>query len=264
MPDPVLASPPADCCLDCFPHEGTPRGKWARIVDIETYILKPVHERNTNQIILYFPDVWGIDIFVNGQLLADYFASQGFTVLALDYFKGDSIQRHRKNRHDRTTNPTFDYEAWKQKHMAFADSNVPKWIDAVVEQFGGPDTKYAAVGYCFGAPYVMDMLLEGSLFCAGAFAHPAFLRESHFFACAKPLLLSCSEVDHTFPAKSRHRAEDILKEKQTPYHVHLFSGVEHGFALRGDMSDPYQRWVKEESADAIVRWFRFWMNSKRK
>ncbi len=48
----------------------------------------------------------------------------------------DSVQRHRKNRHDRTTNPNFDYEAWKQKHMAFADQHVPKWIVEVVERYG--------------------------------------------------------------------------------------------------------------------------------
>ncbi|KAF9026836.1 dienelactone hydrolase [Hymenopellis radicata] len=256
--DPVLASPPADCCLDCFPHEGTPKGTWENIAGVQTYVSVPPGGTST-KVIMYFPDVWGIDIFVNGQLLVDYFAQKGFTVLALDYFRGDSVQRHRKDRHDRTTNPNFDYDAWKKKHMAFADEHVPKWIGEVVKRYG--DAKYAAVGYCFGAPYVMNALEKGSIFCAGAFAHPAFLSESHFFKCAKPLLLSCAETDHTFPAASRHRAEEILQEVKATYQVQLFSRVEHGFALRGDMSNPYQRWVKEESADAIIRWFNFYMSS---
>jgi len=34
--------------------------------------------------------------------------------------------------------------------------------------------------YCFGAPYVCDQLAEGGICTAGAFAHPAFLKESHF------------------------------------------------------------------------------------
>ena len=38
---------------------------------------------------------------------------------------------------------------------------------------------HASYRYCFGAPYVCD-LLAGDTCAAGAFAHPAFLKESHF------------------------------------------------------------------------------------
>lgn len=34
--------------------------------------------------------------------------------------------------------------------------------------------------YCFGAPYVCNEL-AGDTVTAGAFAHPAFLKEHHFF-----------------------------------------------------------------------------------
>lgn len=40
-------------------------------------------------------------------------------------------------------------------------------------------TKFACVGYCFGAPYVCDELAKHTV-TAGAFAHPAFLKEHHF------------------------------------------------------------------------------------
>lgn len=62
--------------------------------------------------------------------------------------------------------------------MAFADANVSIWVDAVKQQYGKPQTKYACVGYCFGAPYVCDELAKETV-TAGAFAHPAFLKESH-------------------------------------------------------------------------------------
>ncbi len=75
--DPVLASPPADCCLDCFPHEGTPKGTWEDIAGVQTYVSLPPSGGARTKIIMYFPDVWGIDIFVNGQLLVDYFAQKG-------------------------------------------------------------------------------------------------------------------------------------------------------------------------------------------
>ncbi|KAJ7486712.1 hypothetical protein FB451DRAFT_1227875 [Mycena latifolia] len=77
---------------------------------------------------------------------------------------------------------------------------------------------------------------------------------------AGPLFLSCAETDITFPAPARHRAEELLtsskyKDKGLKFHIQLFSGVEHGFALRGNMEDAYERFTKEESAAGIVRWF---------
>jgi len=57
----------------------------------------------------------------------------------------DPVWKHRQNRHDRS-NPSFNYEAWKQKHMEFADEAVPKWIEEVKSTYGQPSTKYACVG----------------------------------------------------------------------------------------------------------------------
>ena len=82
--------------------------------------------------------------------------------------------------YSRCPNPDFDYEAWKRKHIAFADEMVPKWVEAVKQQYGSAKTKYGCVGYCFGAPYVCNEL-AGNTVTAGAFAHPAFLKEEHFY-----------------------------------------------------------------------------------
>lgn len=57
----------------------------------------------------------------------------------------------------------------------------------------------------------------------------------------EPLFLSCTDVDFTFEAHSRRRAVDILQTEKKPYELQLFSGVDHGFALRGDMGNPYER-----------------------
>lgn len=43
-----------------------------------------------------------------------------------------------------------------------------------------------------------------------------------------------AEIDHTFLLDARRRAEDILVEGNKVYHFQVFSGVKHGFALRGD------------------------------
>lgn len=90
----------------------------------------------------------------------------------------DPIWAHRKNGED--TDADFDFAAWRQKHWDFAQIAVPIWVAAVKAQYGEASTKYAAVGYCFGAPYVCDLLAAEDV-TAGAFAHPSFLKESHFY-----------------------------------------------------------------------------------
>ena len=189
--DEYLAKPSGTCCLKGTIHKGESRGSWKVIADVDTYITEPPSGKANGNILLYFPDVWGM--FPNGLLVMDAFADAGYLTLGLDYFRGvsqidicvgiadsieDPVWKHRKNRHD-SQDPNFDYEAWKKKHTAFADVAVPKWVQAVREGFGKASTKYACVGYCFGAPYVCDEL-AGELVTAGAFAHPAFLREHHF------------------------------------------------------------------------------------
>ncbi|KAG9511763.1 dienelactone hydrolase, partial [Aureobasidium melanogenum] len=251
-----LAKPSGACCLKGTIHKGESRGSWIEVAGVETYIATPPAEKANGNILLYFPDVWGM--FPNGLLVMDAFADAGYLTLGLDYFRGDPVWKHRKNRHD-NTDPDFDYEAWKKKHTAFADVAVPKWVKAVQEGYGKESTKYACVGYCFGAPYVCDEL-AGDTVTVGAFAHPAFLKEHHFTNLKKPLFLSCSEIDHTFDVPSRRKALDIMQKGKKIYHYQLFAGVEHGFALRGNPDDPYQRWVKEQSLRGIVEWFNYWLS----
>jgi dienelactone hydrolase len=254
-----LAKPSGACCLQGSIHSGNSQGIFSPIAEIDTYISKPPQEKANGHILLYFPDVWGM--FPNGLLIMDGFADAGYLVLGLDYFCGDPVWKHRKSRDDRETEPDFDYEAWKKKHTAFADENVPIWVAAVKKEFGKPGTKYACVGYCFGAPYVCDELAstEPDACSAGAFAHPAFLKEHHFERLEKPLFLSCAEIDHTFDTESRNRAVDIMRKGKKVWNLQVFSGVQHGFALRGNMDDRYERWVKESSLKSIVDWFDFWL-----
>ncbi|KAK5630616.1 hypothetical protein RRF57_006331 [Xylaria bambusicola] len=235
--DEYLAKPSGSCCLEGTIHEGEARGRWGMIEGIETYITTPPRTKANGHILLYFPDIWGL--FLNSLLVMDAFADTGYLTLGLDYFCGDPVWKHRKDRHDKTTDPTFDYEAWKKKHLEFADEAVPRWVKAVAAQYGTPGVKIACVGYCFGAPYVCSELAKETV-TAGAFAHPAFLQEHHFRKINKPLFLSCAETDHTFDVPSRRRALDILQEEKKIYNYQLFAGVEHGFALRGDPEDPYQ------------------------
>jgi hypothetical protein len=148
----VLASPPGDACCNptTFVHEGTPQGSIITVADLQTYISRP-SEGKSDKIILFFPDVYG-PMHVNNQLVADYFASNGthpterttrssfliesilsyvlgYLVIAPDYFEGDPIHLAREK-------PDHNRDTWLSSKLARAKQTTPKWIDAVVKEFG--------------------------------------------------------------------------------------------------------------------------------
>ncbi|TIC90387.1 Protein AIM2 [Colletotrichum higginsianum] len=262
-----LAQPPGPCCWAGTLHQGSPRGDVEDILGAPTYIVRPSDvkgsPRANGHVVLYFPDVWGLS--VNARCLMDGLASAGYTALGIDYFRGDPISKYRASKDDPLP-PGFDLAAWRAKHLAFATETVPRWAAAVRERFAaelraetGTETRFACVGYCFGAPFVCDLLAGDDVVSAGAFAHPTALKEEHFTGLKKPLLLSCAENDHAFPPESRRKAVDVLQREGKVYHLQLFQGVGHGFAVKGDPSDPYQRWCKEQSLRAVVDWFDMWL-----
>ncbi len=86
-----LAQPPSTCCFVGTIHEGTPRGTMEDILEAPTYIARP--EKANGNIVLYFPDVWGISI--NSKLVMDGFADAGYLTLGMDYFRGVSTGTYR-------------------------------------------------------------------------------------------------------------------------------------------------------------------------
>lgn len=87
--DTYLAKPSGACCLKGTIHKGESRGTWETIAGVETYISRPSEVNANGNVLLYFPDVWGM--FPNGLLVMDAFADAGYTVLGLDYFRGVCI-----------------------------------------------------------------------------------------------------------------------------------------------------------------------------
>ena len=111
----------------------------------------------------------------------------GYLVLGIDYFEGDSIAFH-------VDKEGWDRQGWIKRQQVRAAELIPPWVDAVREQYGvfkklgskrwrklipirsgqevylcwcvivttvGRETRTHLAwyeGYCFGAPYVMQLL----------------------------------------------------------------------------------------------------------
>ncbi|KAI9566326.1 Alpha/Beta hydrolase protein [Boletus coccyginus] len=242
----TIAGPPSSCCFTGVQHTGTPKGRTEPLGGLDTYIAEPpaTAAGSHKKVFLFFSGIWG-PLSINNKLLQDYFASCGFIVLGPDYFFGVHIQDLPED---------LDKFAWAHEMLPKAVEAFPKWFDAVKATYGTETTKYTAVGYCFGAPFVLDLAAEGSI-VAGAIAHPIFLKESHFENITRPLLLSCAGEDLAFPLEARRRAEDILVRNKSSYYFQVFSGVSHGFAVSYDLNVPHERFAKDESARGIKEWF---------
>ncbi|KAI7079816.1 hypothetical protein KC352_g41652, partial [Hortaea werneckii] len=115
--------------------------------------------------------------------------------------------------------------------------------------------KIGSVGYCFGAKYVARFGAKGKGIDVGCMAHPSFVDAEELKAMVAPLSIAAAETDAIFPAEKRRESEDILKDMDLPYQMSLYSDVEHGFAVRADLSNKRAKFAKEAAFLQHVQWF---------
>jgi dienelactone hydrolase len=122
--------------------------------------------------------------------------------------------------------------------------------------------KIGALGYCFGAKYVVRRLHpdKGDI-DVGYLAHPSFVTADELKSIKGPLAISAAEDDHIFSVEKRHESEEILKTSGLPYQINLYGGVEHGFAVRGDPKNRSVQFAKESAFLQAVQWFKEHLDS---
>lgn len=115
--------------------------------------------------------------------------------------------------------------------------------------------RIGSVGYRFGAKYAARFAAHGKGIDVGAFAHPSLVDVEELRAITAPLTIAAAETDHVFPLAKRRESEDILKEMHIPYQINLYSGVEHGYTARADLSKPEVKFAKEATFYQHLHWF---------
>ncbi|KAL4889128.1 Alpha/Beta hydrolase protein [Aspergillus ambiguus] len=241
----MASNAPGPCCVVGVKHEGEAQGSYKTIGDVETYISYPPN-KSTERAILLLTDVIG-HRFINAQLIADQFAANGFFVVVPDLFHGDPVQLNRPD--------GFDLMSWLQGPPGHLPNRVDPVVQAVLDEMRNKMgcQRIGGVGYCFGAKYVVRFLRPG-LCDAGYVAHPSFVEADELRKIQGPLSIAAAETDSIFPAPKRHQSEEILSEVGYPYQINLFSGVEHGFAVRADISKTPLRFAKEAAFVQAVSW----------
>ncbi|KAJ7133252.1 alpha beta-hydrolase [Mycena epipterygia] len=253
-------------CADCFKaviHEGTPQGEMTEIGGVPCYVATPSVDYPKDKAVLFLTDACGI-ILPNNQLLADDFARNGFKTIMPDLFNGGHIPASVLE----PGAPPVDWQAWLPKHGA---AQTRPLIDAVVTVLKADGVAaIAATGYCFGGRYVFDLAFDG-IIQAASVAHPGLLKtpvdlETYRDKATAPLLINSCTHDPPFPLEAQEQADAILGGGSADsslgeggfapgYKRLYFEGLKHGFAIKGDLSDPKVKAGKEDAFKGTVEWF---------
>ncbi|KAK2771919.1 hypothetical protein FQN52_005141 [Onygenales sp. PD_12] len=240
----MASNPPAACCTRGFKHEGTATGEIKKIGDTDAYFAYPSNA-NPDKAIIILTDVMGI--YPNAQFVADDYAARGYLVVIPDLFHGKALTLNQ------FASGQVDIMAWLKDHTPeTVDPVTLATIKYVRETLG--IKRIGAAGYCFGAKYVTRFLKDGNI-DVGYVAHPSFVSPEELSAITGPYAISAAETDTIFPANLRHQSEEILAKSGLPYQINLFSGVEHGFAVRGDLTNKSIKFAKEQAFVQAVTWF---------
>ncbi|EIM82003.1 dienelactone hydrolase [Stereum hirsutum FP-91666 SS1] len=233
-------------CDDCFKlvkHEGTPEGTFETFDGIKTYIATPTSDYPKDKAIFFISDVFGHALNNN---------FNGFKTYMPDLFNGDPAPLNLGE-----PGVVWDRATWGPRHLPEMRSRLDKVVKAMKEQ---GLTKFGAVGYCFGARYVFDYAFE-KIIDVAVVTHPSRLEipdlEKYAVECTAPLLINSCEVDPQFPKEKQEAADKFLGGgKFAPGYSQVYwEGCTHGFACRGDISDPKVKAGKEGSFKNAVEWF---------
>ncbi|KAF7966698.1 hypothetical protein HWV62_37322 [Athelia sp. TMB] len=235
-------------------HEGTPTGTIETVAGVQCYVATPQGPYAREKAVLLLTDVFGMQL-ENSQLLADDFARNGFKTIVPDYFSGDACHKDALS----GGAPWFDVRAWFARHP-LGSYRAP--IDSVIAQLRAEGvTRLGATGYCLGGRSVFDLAFDRAIDVA-VVAHPSFIAvpddlQRYLGLSHAPLLINSCGTDDMFPPSASAEADAILGGGRfAPGYARAhFEGCAHGFAVRGDLSDPKAKAAKEGAFEGSVEWF---------
>ncbi|GKT40510.1 hydrolase tropI [Colletotrichum spaethianum] len=234
--------------VSAIAHTGTPVGEEISYNGLTQYVSKPKGwsaRGNKTVGVLYLTDVFGIQLAEN-----KLFARAGYVSVAPDLFNGSPAPND-------INLPGFNTTQFLAQHGPnVTDPIVANSIKYLREKLGVD--KIAVTGYCFGGRYSFRVLADGKGADIGFAAHPSLLTDDEINAITGPASVAAAETDSLMPATRRAEIEALLGQTGQPFSIALYGGTSHGFAVRANISDPRQKFGKEEAFFQAVRFFDTW------
>ncbi|KAK8091516.1 alpha/beta-hydrolase [Apiospora hydei] len=222
--------------LSALRETGEPIGKTTVFENVTMYYTGQEDKCRQDTAVLFLTDIYGL-ASPEDLRLADSFGRAGYFTVAPDLFNGAPSPLDMNA-------PGFNQTQFLAAHGPdVTDPIVAKGIRYLREVRGYP--RVAVTGYCFGGRYALRFAgASGAVqgVDAAFAAHPAMWTDAEIAAITLP----ASEM------------ENLFDNLTTPWQIDLYSGAMHGFAVRGNLSDPQMRFAKETAFIQAVRWFQFW------
>jgi dienelactone hydrolase len=199
--------------------------------------------------VLYLTDVFGIQLAEN-KLLADSFARAGYLTVAPDMFNGTPAPTD-------INVPSFNTSQFLAQHDALATDPIVAAAVALLRGTFGIK-RIGSTGYCYGGRYSFRAAGGNGTDVAFA-AHPSLLGDDEIAAVKGPASVAAAETDSMMAPQRRLEIQALLQKTGLPYSFAMYGGTSHGFGVRANVSDPKQKFGKEEAFFQAVRWFDTWV-----
>ncbi|KAL8668901.1 MAG: hypothetical protein Q9168_006487 [Polycauliona sp. 1 TL-2023] len=265
--------------------------------DIDVYITKPSdYPHLPSKLLLFLSSGTGIHS-KNNQLQADKYAGEGYVVVMPDQFAGDPLQ---KNATNPNTAPDSNPSMIEKVKMGLADTAksfmIDMWLarqsqekvlpllhkviegakDEFADAVANGDGIYA-VGYCFGARYVLllgselpDTVAKGQAvkdeeqgvvkvapqIRAAAIAHGTSITKEDIEGIKVPISMACTENDQLFPDDIRAEGQKFLVDSGMEHEIQVFPGVPHGFAVVGEYDDSKIMEAQRAAFEQMLSWLK--------
>lgn len=123
--------------------------------------------------------------------------------------------------------------------------------------------RVGAIGFCFGGWAVFRLGAKGNqLVDCISTAHPTFLEKQEIESVGVPVQILAPEMDMMFTEELKAHCNKVIPTLGISYDYQYFPGLEHGFAVRGDPTNPAEMKGLERAKNAAVLWFRQWLHDK--
>ncbi|KAK5119401.1 hypothetical protein LTR85_007501 [Meristemomyces frigidus] len=287
---------------DTKPDQGAASmGEITKFNDTEVYITKPAdYPHAPSKLLLLLTGGTGVHS-TNNQLQADKYAGEGFLVVMPDQFAGDPAPTTTTSSGPAEAHPSiieqvklgvasvaksFTIDMWLARHTP--EKVLPilhKVITSVKEEFADAVANGGgiyAVGYCFGAKYVLllgssalhqldsahvhvrapesdaeeGIVKQGPQIKCGAIAHGTQISQQDMAEASVPMCVVAVEDDPLFPDRVRNEGLEAMKAKKLDHEFRVYPDVPHGFAVLGDYADGGIVEKQGEAFEQMLGWLK--------
>jgi len=233
-------------CKTGFAWDGKAVGKESTLGKNKAYITGD----SKDGAILIICDIFGWTL-PNVRIIADHYAKEACaTVYVVDYFDGEVLDPDVMSNPEKSKN--FDLGAFigrNNKELRWPE------VKASAQELKKQYSKVGAMGFCYGGWACFKLAAEPSLIDAVSTAHPSLLEKAEVDAVKMPVQILAPENDFAYTEELKKYTVETLPKTGVQWEYIYFPGMSHGFAARGDPTDPKQLAGLVRAKRSVVNFF---------